>query len=140
MLVTVGRFLDPWEAHVIRARLEADGIPGTLAFSHHSIANWPFSLALGGTAIQVPAHYLQQAQELIAAYRAGLLEQDLLVEAGLKPEHCIRCGSNSFERTIPAKERILALVLGLFTSALFPTRLSRLICNNCGHRWTANEG
>ena len=140
MIATIGRFLDPWEAHIVRARLETDGIPASLAFSHHSIANWPFSLALGGTAVQVPAAFYEQALDVLAAYRTGQFERDLLVEAGIEPEHCPRCSSTDFRRTIHARQRVLALVLGLFTSALFPTSLSRLICKSCGHRWTANEG
>jgi hypothetical protein len=140
MIATIGRFLDPWEAHVIRARLEAEGIPANLAFDNHSIANWPFSLALGGTAVQVPVAFYEQALEVVHAYRSGLLEQDLLTETGIESEHCAKCGSTDFRRTIPTKQRTLALFLGLFTSALFPTSLSQLICNKCGFRWRADEG
>ncbi|WP_147300667.1 DUF2007 domain-containing protein [Lysobacter silvisoli] len=31
MLLTVGRYFDPWEAHILRARLEAEGIPASVA-------------------------------------------------------------------------------------------------------------
>jgi hypothetical protein len=140
MITTVARFLDPWEAHVVRARLESEGIPATLAFANHSIANWPFSLALGGTAVQVPENYLTQSRSILHEYRSGALENDLLEETGIPPEHCGNCGSLHFKRTIPGGERALSLALGLLTSAMFPTSLTRLICQSCGHRWIAGEG
>ena len=140
MVTTVARFLDPWEAHVVSARLQAEGIPATLAFSNHSIANWPFSLALGGTAVQVPTSHLAQSQGILEDYRSGALESDLLAETGIAPEHCTKCGSIEFKRSIPAGERLLALVLGLFTSAMFPTSLSKLSCRVCGNSWSAGEG
>ena len=41
MLVTLARYFDPWEAHVLRARLESEGIPATVTGDQHIIANWP---------------------------------------------------------------------------------------------------
>ncbi len=140
MIATVGRFLDPWEAYVIRARLESEGIPATMAYAHHAVANWPFSLALGGTAVQVPSSHLSHALSILDDYRSGSLEKDLLDELGLDPEHCSVCGSLEYSRTMHAKERALALVLGVFTSFMFPTSLSKLVCANCGNQWTANGG
>ena len=140
MITVVARFIDPWEAHVVCARLQAEGIPATLAFSNHSIANWPMSLALGGTAIHVPADYLGQATSVIEEYRTGALESDLLSETGIAPEHCAKCGSTQFERTIPTGQRVRALVLGLLTSAMFPTSLSKLTCQVCKNTWSVGEG
>lgn len=73
MLVTLARFLDPWEAYVVRALLEAEGLPATVAHAHHAIANWPMSLALGGTAVQVPAPLLVSARagDRLSDRRAG---------------------------------------------------------------------
>ena len=125
---------------MVCARLQAEGIPATLASSNHSIANWPASLALGGTAIQVPSDYLAQAKDILEEYRSGALESDLLAETGIMREHCAKCGSTEFKRTIPTGERVLALTLGLFTSAMFPTSLSKLSCQVCGNSWSVGEG
>jgi hypothetical protein len=54
MLLTVAKFLDPWEAYVVQTRLAVDGIPATVAFANHAIVNWPISLALGGVPVQAP--------------------------------------------------------------------------------------
>ena len=139
MIATVARFLDPWEAHIVRARLEAEGVPATVAFANHSIANWPMSFALGGTAVQVPMQYLEQSRNIIADYQSGRLETELHEAVGSKTEHCPSCGSLEFKRSIPWRERFLALALGLFSSA-FPTSQSRLICRACGHHWQRGEG
>ena len=139
MLVTLAKFLDPWEAYVVRARLEADGISATAAFINHAIANWPMSLALGGTAVQVPASSLEQAQKILAAYQAGALEDELNDAIGSQKEHCPRCGSSNFKRTLPWRKRLYSTLVVLFV-AVFPIRYSLLICRVCGFRWQWGEG
>ncbi|KGI79181.1 hypothetical protein [Oleiagrimonas soli] len=134
MLVTLARFLDPWEAYVVRALLEAEGLPATVAHAHHAIANWPMSLALGGTAVQVPAPLLVSARALLTDYRTGVLEQQLNEDLGIRSEHCPRCGSMDFKRTMPLHRRIGALVIVLFLAA-YPSRRSLFICRNCGGQW-----
>ena len=138
MLVTLAKFLDPWEAYVVRARLEVEGIPATVAFANHAIANWPMSLALGGTCVQVPDHCLARSRQILADYDAGTLEDELNEIAGLQSEHCPRCGSTDFKRTMPWRERMSAILIILFFAA-FPTSRSRFICRNCGHRWNWGE-
>lgn len=134
MLATVGNFLDPWEAHVLRARLEADGVPASVAFANHAIVNWPMSLALGGTRLQVPTEYMSQAKEILAAYAAGTLEDELNEVVGLQSEHCPHCGSTDFKRTMRLHEHIAAIVIVVFVAA-YPTRRSTFVCRGCGHRW-----
>ena len=138
MLVTLAKFLDPWEAYVVRARLEADGIPATIAFANHAIANWPMSLALGGTRIQVPESYLAQSRKILSDYEAGRLEDELDETAGLQRAHCPRCGSTEFKRTMTWRKRAAAIVIIVLVAA-FPTSRSRFICKTCGHRWDWGE-
>src|SRR5690606_41391777 len=93
MLQTVERFLDPWEAHIVCARLNADGIPATVAFANHAIIDWPAVLALGGTAVQVPEEHLAHARRIAAEDRAGELEADLPEEPELKEGCCPKRGA-----------------------------------------------
>jgi len=139
MLVTLARFLDPWEAYVVRARLDADGIPATVAFANHVIANWPISLALGGTSVQVPASFLGQSRQILSDYSAGALESVLNEQLGLQSERCLRCTSMNFQRTMPLRERLSAIAIILFL-AVFPTRCNRFICKDCGYQWEWGEG
>jgi hypothetical protein len=134
MLATLARFLDPWEAHVIRARLEADGIPASVAFANHAIVNWPMSIALGGTAVQVPAAFLEQARKILSDYQSGILEDELLEATGTPKEHCPHCGSTDFKRTMPWHERAIAALVSVLV-APFPTRRRKFICRDCGCTW-----
>lgn len=134
MLQTVARFLDPWEAHIVCARLNAEDIPATVAFANHAIIDWPAALALGGTAVQVPADYAEQADRLVADYRAGRLEADVVEDVPVEGGRCPRCGSFDVHRTVPVRQRWMAALLGLF-AATFPTRESGMACDSCGCRW-----
>lgn len=138
MLATVAKFLDPWEAYVVQALFVADGIPATVAFANHAIANWPMSLALGGTIVQVPEGFLAQSRKVLGDYEAGTLEAELNGQLGLQAEHCPRCGSTNFVRTMPLRKRMYAILIVLFVAA-FPTKRSLFICQECGCRWQWGE-
>lgn len=138
MLVTVAIFFDPWEAHIVRARLDADGIPAIAAFANHAIANWPMALALGGTRVQVPAPFLAQARQTLADYWSGAFERELNEACGCHSECCPRCGSTDFLRTMPRGERLSAFLI-MACLAAFPTSRRLFICKRCGCRWQWGE-
>ena len=135
MLTTVGRYFDPWEAHILRARLEAEGVPASVTGDQHIIANWPLSVALGGAALQVPDEYVEQAQEIIAAYHAGTLEQDLVAEHPEAANTCPACGAAEAKGSVPLSQRALAVATFLVASAPFTTHASHMQCKTCGHHW-----
>ena len=135
MLTTVGHYFDPWEAHILRARLEAEGIPASVAGDQHIIANWPLSVALGGAALQVPNAHLAQAQEIVAAYHAGTLGQDLAIEHPHAAGACPACGADEVVGSVSFGQRALVIATFLIASAPFPTSASRMHCQACGHRW-----
>ncbi|MGY0635263.1 putative signal transducing protein [Luteimonas sp. A478] len=135
MLTTVGRYFDPWEAHILRARLEAEGIPASVAGDQHIIANWPLSVALGGAALQVPSAHLAHAQEIVAAYHAGTLSQDLAAEHPEVVDACPACGVAEVVGSVPFGQRALVIATFLIASAPFPTSASRMHCQACGHSW-----
>src|SRR5262245_21514175 len=70
-LVTAARFAEVWEAHIFRARLEAEGIFATVADEHLVTANWFLSGAVGGVRVQVREKDLAAAREVEAAMRRG---------------------------------------------------------------------
>lgn len=76
VLVTVARFSKPMDAHILRMRLEADGIPAVIADEHMVRVNWFLSNALGGVRVQVPSRRLQETHEVMAALRAGRLRAE----------------------------------------------------------------
>ena len=135
MLKTVGRYFDPWEAYILRARLVAEGIPASVAGDQLITTNWPMSVALGGVALQVPEEYLEQAMELIAAYHAGTLEQELIAEHPSAVDSCPSCSSEEIVGSVPLGQRALAVATYLLASAPFSTSASQMSCNSCGHHW-----
>lgn len=135
MLTTIGRYFDPWEAHILRARLEAEGIAASVAGDQHIMANWPMSVALGGAALQVPGEQVRQAEEILAAYHAGRFEQDLVAEYPDAVDTCPACGAAELSSVVPLSQRALAVATFLFASAPFPTSKTKMRCQACGHRW-----
>ena len=71
VFTTIARFLIPTDAHILKGRLEAEGIPvhladGNLVQTHNLIA-----IAVGGIRVQVPASHAAEAREILAAIRSG---------------------------------------------------------------------
>lgn len=135
MLVTVGRYFDPWEAYILQARLVAEGIPASVAGDQLITANWPMSVALGGATLQVPETCVEQAVALIADYHAGVLEQELASEDPSTVDTCPACDSTRLASTVPLGQRVLAIAAYVVASAPFPTSASQMSCLSCGHHW-----
>lgn len=74
--VTVARFLVPTYAHIMRGRLEADGIPAIVADGNFVQNNSLLAVAVGGVRLQVPAALAAEAREILAAIRAGSIALD----------------------------------------------------------------
>jgi hypothetical protein len=70
-LVTVQRFTEVWEAHILRARLEAEGLMASIADEHLVAMDWFYSMAIGGVRVQVPVCELSQAREILKALQRG---------------------------------------------------------------------
>jgi len=70
-LVTVERVTEVWAAHILRARLEAEGLLASIADEHLVSMDWFYSNAIGGVRVQVPACELPRAQEILEALHRG---------------------------------------------------------------------
>jgi hypothetical protein len=71
MNVTVSTHTTAIEAHIVRGRLEAEGIPAFVLFEHHIWAKWTLSVALGGVRVQVPTLYVEKAAEVLNYIDSG---------------------------------------------------------------------
>lgn len=78
-LFTVARYFIPTDAHIVQGCLMAAGVPAVVADANLVQTNSLLTSALGGVRILVPASYLQQAREVIAAFNRGefRLEDDI---------------------------------------------------------------
>ncbi len=65
---TIGRFLIPADAHILRSRLELEGI---LAITTGDDANRLMPITFGAVEVQVPAGQVSQANEIMRALQAG---------------------------------------------------------------------
>ena len=68
---TVARFLDPTDAHIVAACLEAAGIAALVADANLVQTNSLWAIAAGGVRILVPATHADEARQVIAAFDRG---------------------------------------------------------------------
>ena len=142
MLVTVHREINPWDAHIVRALLESEGVPATVGFEHHISANWCASLALGGVRVQVPMSFLDQARTVLDDWRRSVLARALEAEWGLPAEVCPRCGADDWLAWRPMHfGSLLLLVLGFRFGIIFPwPRAVGRCCRQCACEAPWNAG
>ena len=65
--VTVNNSLNPAEAQLVRARLEAAGIDATILHENASMMTEGYALATGGVRVQVPSSQEKEAKEILAS-------------------------------------------------------------------------
>jgi hypothetical protein len=139
MLATVISTTDPVQAHIIRGRLQAEGLHPSVAFEHHIRMNWFISNALGGVRVQVPPSENEEAVEIIKKisqeYYLNLLEEDEKTRDDLC---CPSCASRNVKRSRVSES--LALVIFLFLKLPFPYQTGAYYCQSCKHRWVSQRG
>lgn len=123
-LVTLRRFFDPIEAHIVAGRLEASGIPVHLLGIHHASANWLLAVALGGVHLQVPLTRLEEAKRVLS-------EDVALDDEGYV---CPRCGSAD-SATQPSTSWKVSFLLTHWLQVPLPWSSKQRRCNACGHEW-----
>ena len=65
------QFLDPTEAHMAAACLQANGVPAFVADANLVQTNMLLSIAVGGVRLQVPQAMFVEAEAILAAYDRG---------------------------------------------------------------------
>ena len=137
MLTTIMSFRDPWEAHMFRLRLEAEGILAMVSHEHHVWMNWPYSTALGGVKVQVPTITSEAARAVWSRCMAGDYSAELDREfGGLDVLRCPMCGSTHFRRRPPLNKIVLLLASFFWCGVIFPLRRSAYRCVECGANWS----
>jgi hypothetical protein len=68
---TVARSFVPTDMHILRGRLEADGIPAFVVDDNINQTNSLLAVATGGVRLQVASEYSQDAARVIAEVKAG---------------------------------------------------------------------
>jgi len=68
---TVARSLSPSELHILRARLEGDGIPSFVVDDNITRMNSLWSVAVGGARLLVPHEVAAEARQIIDHVKSG---------------------------------------------------------------------
>ena len=126
MLATIATYSFPYEAHIAKARLDAEGIPAFVADEQTINMQWLYSNAMGGVRLQVPEQFVAQAAEILAEDHSEELEQEL----GADSVSCEACGSDNTEPYQIGKRWAFLVFLGL-DFPLFPVKNTRR-CKDCG--------
>jgi len=135
MLLTIDRYLNPIEAHIVRGRIEAEGVPAYVQHEHHIWAKWTISLALGYVKVQVNAEDLEASCAIIEKLQAG--EYALADEDEPNVSVCAKCGSSGLENVNWSWK--LAILAVMFFLLVIPYTIYRVKCVECGHSWTQKE-
>ena len=132
--VTIATFSQPIEAHIVRTRLEDEGIECFIKDEHLVSVNWLLSNAVGGVRLKVRKEDAERAALIIIgegddggegeAAAAGEAEESI---------RCVECGSEdvSFEKF----SRRVAIFSWLLMGFPIPYFKGGWGCNSCGHRW-----
>jgi hypothetical protein len=141
-LVTIASFNQPTEAHILKGRLEAEGIPCFLG-DENIVAAQPFySVAVGGVKLKVTEDDAEEARAILGRIQGGTNEYLLDDNVELAPpmqEHttetviCPNCGSDHV-----AEERYSKTVFS-FSYLLFgfplPFINRKYKCYDCSNVW-----
>ena len=138
-LHTLAKFRDPWEAHMFRALLEAEGVPALVTDDIVIAMNWPLSTAYGGVRVRVPYAYVDEAQDVLERcvdgdYQAALSE----MFGGLEEPACPNCGSKDFRRRPSFQQLAFGIVCTLAITTV-KVQAKRYRCRTCGTRWRAPD-
>lgn len=132
-LVTIARFRDLPEAELARGKLEAEGIPASLADHYLVGLAWSYSNAVGGVRLQVSQECADEARDILKADNSGALSELQASRLVSKQDSCPSCGSTSLRQSkLSRKSGAISLLLSL---PIFFWG-TRIICQQCGHSWS----
>ena len=131
-IITFGAYYDPMLAHIIRTRLEANGIPCFIADENTIGANPLYNQAVGGVKLKIFEKDMERCREILAS-EGDLHEQD---HVGIDNETntyvvCPFCAStNVINITANNDTGVLDSLINLVNP--FHTE-KHWHCNNCQH-------
>jgi hypothetical protein len=136
VFTTVATFREPWEAHLLRGRLEAEGIPAIVIHEHYISVDWTLSFALGRVKVQVPESQLDYARDIDGLCRDGVYRDFMNKEFGdIDAPRCPYCACSSYERRRPYPRAALAITASVLTGYILPPKGWIYGCKACGARY-----
>jgi hypothetical protein len=127
-LVTIASYSTPFEASLVRAKLEAFDIGVNLVDANTVGVNWLWSNVLGGVKVQVAESEAEDALRILAVERSDEPDGEDVPEAAV----CPACGSADTHYFLDRRGSFLTwLLLGV---PLIPA-VSKRVCAGCGRKW-----
>jgi hypothetical protein len=138
MLVTVANFTEPWEAHMLRTRLQAEGILAFVAHDQHVANDWGIATGLGGAKVQVPSENAEAARAVEREAIAGRYRAELDAAFAQETERCPQCGAGDFAVRPRLRHSWFAVfvyltTLGYAAPPSVPAAMRQ--CPKCRTRW-----
>jgi len=138
MLVTITAFREPYEAHLLRGRLQAEGVSAFIAHEMIVANAWHRSIGFGGVKVQVPYDQVETAREIERDCRHGVFKELLRSEVGdLDDASCPHCGGLVYQKRRPFPRAALALCLSLYFSTVLPPLGWIYRCESCLREYRA---
>ena len=133
---TVASFREAYKAHILKGRLEAEGIPAMVTDEHLVSINWLYSQAIGGVKVGVPDELYEDALQIIGNADSrnkdkpeGPKKENETVELH---DQCPSCGSDQVSPTLYSKWSLVPSLL--FLLPIFFGR-KKWHCGVCGSTW-----
>jgi ribosomal protein S27AE len=124
-MLTVATFSKPEDAHMLRLRLEAGGVPAYIQDENMVQTDWLYSNAIGGVRVQIAEDDVDRAKEI-------LRDPGVLAEHAVMPA-CPKCGSTeTAPDELPRRVSFLSMILTGFPFLVSKTRWK---CGKCHHPW-----
>ncbi len=131
-LVTVAACAQPVEAHLLRCRLEAEGVDAFVADEHIVSLQWLYSAAVGGVKVQVHARDAERARGILEASSFQRSDSARFVTEDLRAPRCPDCGSLDVQQRF---SRRVTFASSLLLGFPLPWPLRRSRCRSCGAHW-----
>jgi len=131
--VTVARFTTGLEAHILRGRLEAEGIPAFIADEHLINTYSLISNALGGVRVQVPQLFVENALKILADIEQATRDDNASANKNQEAMCCPFCQSKAVKQA-KGTWKIAFAVFYVFHLPL-PFSNKKYYCESCGKTW-----
>lgn len=125
------------DAHIIKGRLEAEGIPAFITDDQLITADWTSSVAIGGVKVRVPMAHEAAAREILTQNASGQFHLNGLIDSenryeGLLREEIISCPKcNSTETAAWDWPRKISLLILHLIHIPFPFSKHYHTCKRC---------
>jgi len=139
-LVTIARFNNPVEAHLVRTKLESEGIDCAVIDEIRGSTGWQYAIAIGGVRLQVNESDAQRALEILQGFQDEPIgdepAEEQIAESETESDRCCpRCGAAEIQ--YEEFSRRLVFISLVFLGFPLPFLKRRWTCRNCGYQWKA---